>query len=204
MKIILCDINPQIVESWRMEFIDASDVEIHCGSIFDYTMDALVSPANSFGFMDGGFDYLLSMVLGWNVQAELQKMIAKLPGKELLVGNSLTVKTGHQRWPYLISAPTMRVPMILGQNSVNIYLASLAIFNELKHNPNISSIGVTGLGTGVGQVPPKICAHQMREAYTAIFNGVESPSTWQNAQLNHQALNLQLPRDLQNESKSWN
>ena len=31
---------------------------VHRGSIFDVACDAVVSPANSFGFMDGGIDAL--------------------------------------------------------------------------------------------------------------------------------------------------
>jgi O-acetyl-ADP-ribose deacetylase (regulator of RNase III) len=206
MKIVLCDTNQQLVEAWKLAFQDLTShhlhlfipsVEVYGGSIFDYDVDALVSPANSFGFMDGGFDYLLSQVLGWGVQTELQRVINNLPERELLVGRTLTVETNHSRWPYLISAPTMRVPMYLGSSSVNVYLAALAIFNELKQNPNISSIGMTGLGTGVGKVPVDVCAHQMRKAYDVVFIGHTAPKTWHEAQASHQSLCLSRPRDLQ-------
>jgi O-acetyl-ADP-ribose deacetylase (regulator of RNase III) len=197
MKIILADFNADLIDAWKIEFEGYKNVEIQCDSIFNYPADAMVSPANSFGFMDGGLDYSISMVLGWHVQERLREMIDELPEKELLVGKVLTLPTLSERWPYLISAPTMRVPMILGSNSVNVYLASLAIFNELLSNPNISSIVVSGLGTGVGKVPPRICAHQMRQAYDHVFINYSEPKTWQEAQSRHLALCKEPPRDLQ-------
>lgn len=197
MKIILADKNLALVEAWKEAFEGVESVEIYCDSIFNHKADAMVSPANSFGFMDGGLDYAISTVLGWHVQMRLREMIDELPERELLVGKVLTLPTLSEQWPYLISAPTMRVPMILGINSVNVYLASLAIFNELISNPNISSIVVSGLGTGVGQVPPRICAHQMREAYNLAFVNYSEPKTWHEAQSRHLALCKEPQRDLQ-------
>ena len=196
-KIILIDRNADLVHHWAILFQSTPSVEVHTGSIFDYEVDALVSPANSFGFMDGGIDYALSEVLGWELQRRLQKQIADLPEKELLVGRSLTLTTGHPKWPYLISAPTMRVPMVLGANSTNVYLAAKAVFNELKYHPTISSIAMSGMGTGVGKVPYDICAHQMRAAYDAVFVGKPYPTSWHDAQTRHQALYKATPRDLQ-------
>lgn len=154
---------------------------------FNPSVDTLVSPANSFGFMDGGIDSQLTQELGFHVQSKLQKMISELPEKELLVGRALTIETGHKLWPFLISAPTMRVPMILGTKSVNVYLASLAIFNELKKNQLIKSIAIPGLGIGTGEVPTAVCARQMREAYKTAFEGTVQPTSWEDAKARHQS-----------------
>ena len=208
MKIILCDPKKELIDRWKVDFAEIPEVEVYEGSVFKLpatqSVNALVSPANSFGFMDGGFDYLLSQALGWHVQERLQKKIAELPEKELLVGQAITIETNHPRWPYLIPAPTMRVPMILGQKSVNVYLASLAIFNELNQNPNINSIAVTGLGTGVGKVPVDVCSHQMRKAYATIFLATSYPTSWHDAQTKHQGLCLIPATDLQIGNSKWN
>ena len=196
-KIVLCDTNQALIACWKYEFAGLTNVEVHQGSALEHHVDALVSPANSFGFMDGGYDYLLTQVLGEHVQKRLQQEIANLPEKELLVGKTLTVPTDHETWPYLISAPTMRVPMVLGNTSVNAYLAALAVFIELRTNPNISSICMTGLGTGVGKVPFDVCARQMREAYGVAFHTIQFPNTWHDAQTRHQRMCLIQPRDLQ-------
>jgi len=81
-----------------------------------------------------------------------------------------------------------------------VYLAMIAIMAELKHNERINSVAIPGLGTGVGRVPPKVCAHQMRSAYDMIFTSLAdiSPITsWHDAQARHQQLCLSSPRDLQ-------
>ena len=71
--------------------------------------------------MDGGIDLLYSHRLGWHVQERLQKLIKEKYHGELLVGQAEIVETDNQQIPFVISAPTMRVPMIL-KDSVNPYL----------------------------------------------------------------------------------
>jgi hypothetical protein len=46
---------------------------------------------------------------------------------ELVVGTADIVETGHAAIPFLIAAPTMRVPMVW-HGSTNAYLAARAVF----------------------------------------------------------------------------
>jgi len=101
--------------------------------------NAVVSPANSFGFMDGGLDRALSERFGWQLQERLQKIIAKRPLGELLVGEALTVDTGNRSISWLICAPTMRVPMKLRQ-SINAYLAMKAILVAVSSHSQVPAI----------------------------------------------------------------
>ena len=146
----------------------------------DVTADAIVSPANSFGFMDGGIDMLYSRRFGWQVQDRLQELIKEHHHGELLVGAAEIVET-DAHIPFLIAAPTMRVPMIL-RDSVNPYLAARAALLLVKHGTFkagefrgtrvcevVHSIAFTGLGTGVGQVGWAVCAHQMRLAIEEVL-----------------------------------
>lgn len=64
---LLRDRNAALVEAWG-EFAAASEVEVSHGDIFDLSADAIVSPANSFGFMDGGIDLVHSQHFGWSLQ----------------------------------------------------------------------------------------------------------------------------------------
>ncbi len=75
MKIQLIDRNKEMCEQWNLLFKDCKDVVIHCGDFFSLQTDCVVSPANSFGFMDGALDLAISKKLGWQVQEKLQKQI---------------------------------------------------------------------------------------------------------------------------------
>lgn len=54
MKIVLADMKAEVVDAWRVAFDGYEDIAVHRGSIFGISCDALVSPANSFGYIGGG------------------------------------------------------------------------------------------------------------------------------------------------------
>ena len=206
MNLIFVDLQPDVVSAWKSAFAGYSQVAVRAGSIFDVECDALVSPANSFGFMDGGLDFRISSFFGWHVQKRLQELIRDKHHGELLVGTAEIVPTDHPRIPYVISAPTMRVPMILNE-TVNVYLATRAVILLVRHGrfPDgrpigdvVRTIAVPGMGTGVGMVPPAICARQMKAAVDdALLKPTSFPSSWMEAQIRHQLLYGDEPRDLQ-------
>jgi O-acetyl-ADP-ribose deacetylase (regulator of RNase III) len=197
MKIQLIDRNKEMCEQWDLQFKDCNDVITHCGDFFSLKTDCVVSPANSFGFMDGGLDKAISKKLGWQVQEKLQKQIQEKYFGELLVGQAELVETDLTEIPFCISAPTMRVPSIL-KDTVNVYLASKAIFALLKKENRINTVTISGLGTGVGQVSYYSCAKQMKQAYNDIWlNKYTFPNTWYEAQKQHQLLYSKSFRDLQ-------
>ena len=191
MKVILVYRDEELGNSWRNEFKNLDQVDIIQDDILEVEADAIVSPANSFGCMDGGLDYALSEKFGWDLEVELQKKIKKLPEGELLVGKALIIETGTKGIPYLISAPTMRVPMSFNiSTSVNAYLAMKAILIAAKNHPNIISVSVPGLCTGVGKMPPEIAAHQMFMAYSEIIQGKKKNfEGFSEAQMYHWKLN---------------
>lgn len=190
MKIQLIDYNREMAEAFKIAFADVLKVEVHNNSAFAIPTECIVSPANSFGFMDGGFDATITTYLGVGVQIAVQDKIRKEYNGELLVGQALYVETGNSKIPYCISAPTMRVPTFLGPKSVNAYLAARAIFIILKNNPPFKTVTIPGLGTGVGAVPYDVCAKQMRQAYDDFYvnDAPKFPMSWHEAQLEHQML----------------
>lgn len=170
MKVKLVYIEDNLGKEWKEYFSDCKNVEIIKGDITLIKSDAIVSPANSFGFMDGSLDYVLSERFGWGIQEDLQKQIYNSDEGELLVGQTITLETGDSEVPYLISAPTMRVPMNFNiATSVNPYLAMKAILIACKNHSQIESVSIPGLCTGCGRMPYHIAAKQMFLAYDEII-----------------------------------
>lgn len=210
MKIVLADLQNQLLEAWQKIGNDKDSVTIYHGPIFDVKCDALVSPANSFGFMDGGIDMAISQFFGWHVQERLQKIIQTKYHGELLVGQAEIVETDHNQIPYVISAPTMRVPMIL-KDSVNVYLAICAILKLVKYGrfedgtvikDKVETVALPGMGTGVGRVPPEIFVRQMKQAVEDVLEEkYVYPQSWWEAAQRHQLLYTDSDdiRDLQRE-----
>jgi O-acetyl-ADP-ribose deacetylase (regulator of RNase III) len=127
MKLILTAIEEPLAEAWAKFCGDLDFVTVHHGSILDIECDAIVSPANSFGFMDGGIDALYMHHFGAEIEARVRRQISEQHCGELLVGQADIVETYNTNIPFLIAAPTMRVPMIL-TDTVNPYLAARAVF----------------------------------------------------------------------------
>ncbi|MES2197094.1 MAG: macro domain-containing protein [Pseudomonadota bacterium] len=175
LRVHLRDINPGVVKAWEDTFADVPDVTVSRGDIFEHKADAIVSPANSFGYMDGGIDLLYSKYFGWQLETNLRALLSEQHYGELPVGQAAVLATEHESIPFLVSAPTMRVPMRIGE-TINVYLAfRAALIAVLAHNAAggtpIRSLLVPGLGTGIGDVTPERAARQMRLAYNAIIKG---------------------------------
>lgn len=171
--IILGDKNPDLIEAWEAQFSGLSDVSIRGGNILLARADALVSPANSFGFMDGGFDESISQLFDRKIQPIVQDVIRSKHAGELLVGQAEIVATGFEQFRYLVCAPTMRVPQNVA-NSINAFLAMRATllavtsFNK-QNNDAIKTVAIPGFCTGVGKMPFDRCAAQMRFAYDQVL-----------------------------------
>lgn len=172
----LTDLSVELVQAWASAFSDCDRVVSLYESIVDAKTSAIVSPANSFGYMDGGVDLVLSHHFGWQLEEHVRnKLLSEYDG-ELPVGQALIVATAHPQVPWLISAPTMRVPMNVS-NTANAYLAFRAILRAIRtHNlthPDspITSVACPGLGTGCGLMPARRCATQMRHAYEVCVHG---------------------------------
>jgi O-acetyl-ADP-ribose deacetylase (regulator of RNase III) len=212
VNIVLAAVERDLADAWQQVCGDLPNVRVHRGSILDVACDAVVSPANSFGFMDGGIDVRYSHHFGWHVQERLQAAIRDRHHGELLVGAADIVETGDGRIPFLIAAPTMRVPTIL-RDTVNPYLAARAVLRLIRHGrfPDgmfvgqpiysvLSTVAFPGLGTGVGGLHPEVCARQVRVAIEAVELGRwDFPRTWAEAQERHQRLYTDRVRDLQRE-----
>lgn len=186
IEIHLRDLSGPLVDAWARAFAEVPSVRVTHGDIFsarsgqvspddplDIQADAVVSPANSFGFMDGGIDAVYTYQFGPALQERLQAVIEADFGGEIPVGNAVIVPTEHADIPWCISAPTMRVPMDVAE-TCNAYLAfRAALRSVLAHNATglapIRSILCPGLATSIGQLPVERCARQMRVAWDRVL-----------------------------------
>lgn len=210
MKLILTAVEEPLAAAWERHCGELDCVEVVRGSILEVDCDAVVSPANSFGFMDGGIDALYYDRFGEEVELAVRRLILEHYGGELLVGAADIVETASPKIPYLIAAPTMRVPMKLG-DSVAAYLAARAVILLVQRGrfragtfrgeavaERVRRIAFPGLGTGAGGIPYETCARQVRQAIDDfVLGGYRLPKSWAEASERHQRLYTDRPRDLQ-------
>lgn len=201
MKIILTAVENSLATAWREFCGDLDFVEIHQGSILDVECDAVVSPANSFGFMDGGIDAIFLSYFGYEIQNKVRKQIFDYHNGELIVGNADIVETENEKIPFLVVTPTMLVPMILN-DTVNPYLAARAVFILLSQGKflsgsfageeisnHVKTVAFPGLGTGVGRVGFNTCSRQVRQAIDdIILKEYRMPQSWAEASERYQLL----------------
>lgn len=182
IEFLLIDINSKVTDAWNMYFNDQPNFTVVHALIFDHIPDrigdgltALVSPANSFGDMQGGIDAAYLDEFGESLQEKLQEVINAEKYGELVVGDALAIDIPkHSSVPIdlLISAPTMRHPSTIA-GTINAYLAfraALICVNEWNktHSRKITRVVCPGLGTAIGCMPPMKSAQQMRDAYNEI------------------------------------
>lgn len=173
----LCDLNPILVDEWKFYFNEVSNFKFYNCDILEIDSQesvAYISPANSFGDMQCGINLVYLNKFGNQLEEDLQKKIITDRSGELLIGEAIIASINNSS-KYLISAPTMRVPMSI-QYTVNAYLAFRAVlielvkFNQANPNKEIKTVICPGLGTGIGQLKPNICAKQMWCAYNSIIH----------------------------------
>ena len=180
-RIVLLDRSSTLVTAWNRAFEEYAAVEPIEGDFFSKPADAMVSPANSFGIMDGGLDRAIRDVLGFEAEKRARGRILERHHGELAVGQAEIVETDHERWPFMVVAPTMRVPESVAR-TLNAYLAFRAVllavhrFNEASPDRQIETVVCPGLGTGIGGMAPDRCALQMRMAYRQVCGPARIPS----------------------------
>ncbi|QIG66734.1 Appr-1-p processing enzyme family protein [Rhizobium phage RHph_TM16] len=183
MKIYLADTDKRVVDAWNRKM----GMDGYYGDLFNVETDAIVSPANSFGFMDGNVDRVISEKLGWHVQKRLQTAIQFIYNGELLVGQAHVLYTEHPTWKYVISAPTMRVPTKIVDPTA-IYLAARAAVRAGKRTKAIQSMLFTGMGTGCGQMNPEAAVALMVRGIADALKEPAFPASWRDAQADHDEL----------------
>jgi O-acetyl-ADP-ribose deacetylase (regulator of RNase III) len=185
IRISICDLNPLFVAEAHRHLMDLPNVfEVTHRSVLDRPVDAVVSPANSFGFMDGGVDWAYLQFFGEELQTRVQTIIRLQRFQELLVGDAIVVPTYNEAIHFLIVAPTMRVPKIIG-DPADVMLATRAAI-RMALNFRFEHIVMPGMGTGCGQVRPDLAARAIRAGIEAgLRDTPRRPYSWREAQERH-------------------
>ncbi|MEU1867961.1 ADP-ribosyltransferase domain-containing protein [Streptomyces gardneri] len=175
LKVVLVDVNDEVVAAWRSAFADTPEVEIRQGSLLDVDVDAWVSPTNARGRMDGGVDALVKRRLGAGIQVRVQRAIRERFGGSLPVGSAVCVPSGAAVPRYLISTPTMRESSQNVSDTMNVALACAAAFQAVhlqnRAKPgSIRSVALVGMGARTGRVPATVCANLMWTGYTLFHD----------------------------------
>jgi len=178
-ELTLVDPQKDLCEEWSKSFSAYPEVKVFNGYFQNIKeFDCLVSPANSFGLMDGGVDLAIRNYFGMNLQYAVQKRIQKEFYGEQPVGTSIIVATEDENRPFLAHTPTMRVPVDISETD-NVYnaffamLRAVANFNKKNKTP-IKKVVCPGLGIGEA-------ARQMKVAYKNFMHPT-SNMNWKNLQ----------------------
>lgn len=137
-----------------------------------YKIDAIVSPANSFGFMDGGIDKILNKMFPFidikvrEVINSVKFALTRRGVPYLPVGKCITIPTGDSTCPYMLSVPTMFLPEII-TGTDNVYLAFKSILEIYGHKK--ITIACCGLGTLTGALSGEDSAMQILRAYNEYY-----------------------------------
>lgn len=183
--IYLLDRNSRIIKAWENFFAKENKVEIvkdefthfmdtHCD------VDGVVSPANSFGLMDGGYDKAISTYFG---RKELHKAVQEKLQKEYLgeqpVGNCMKVDIPGTDI-VLLHSPSMREPQVILDPTVIYHCMRSTLITAIEHN--IKTLVVPAFGGRTGGVPGELLGDMMYQAYKdAVYREAHKyTNTWKN------------------------
>ena len=170
MKIYIIDESKQKIEIAKQYFKD-TDIEFVDEKFSDFmkreTVECIVSPANSFGLMDGGYDLAITEWFGEQLQKRVQKYIIKNYYGEQPVGTSFII-SANGNGQKLIHTPSMQTPRAI-LDPVIIYQCMRSTLMCAYKN-KVQSILIPLFGGGCGGVGARTIAKLMRLAYDQIHN----------------------------------
>ncbi|EKC2362052.1 macro domain-containing protein [Salmonella enterica] len=194
IKLILSAPVPAMAAAFELYFQNTENVEIVRGPFEAvHEFDCMVSAANSFGLMDGGVDAAITAFFGTQLQRCVQKYIIQEYLGEQPVGTAFVIETGNSKHPWLVHAPTMRVPLIIDGTDAVYNATRAALLAIFQHNKSaredrkIKSVVFPAMGAGYGQVSPDSVARQMRLAWDSFSNPLKAIN-WQYASARQNAV----------------
>ena len=126
------------------------------GDLTRSEVDAIVNPANSFGYMGGGVALAIKKAGGARIEREA---VGRAP---IPIGNAVATTAGRLKAKFVIHAPTMVEPAGRA-NEEKVRVATLAAL-KCAEEKGAKSIAFPGMGTGVGGLSYKIAVEAMVEA----------------------------------------
>jgi O-acetyl-ADP-ribose deacetylase (regulator of RNase III) len=131
--------------------------------------DCFVTAGNAFGIMNAGIDAAVVAYFGESLMYKVQHRILEEFLGEQPIGTAFVIETGHADKPFLVHAPTMRVPGPI-DGTDKVYTATWAALLAVNaHNQTsrrtIRTLAMPAMGTGFGRMPFDEAARQMATAY---------------------------------------
>lgn len=170
-KIYLLDINPEITKALKKEFDPSSNVQVVTDD-FKHFMDThrdiecIVSPANSFGYMNGGYDEAIADYFGISLENEVRNHINKYYLGEQSVGTSFMIDIPNTN-KKLIHTPTMRLPSPIKEPLIIYQCMRETLICAFSHL--VFSIVIPAFGGATGKVKPDVIAKYMKAGYKQVF-----------------------------------
>jgi O-acetyl-ADP-ribose deacetylase len=119
-------------------------IRVEKATLNELNVDAIVNPANSYGYMGGGIAGAIKEAGGQEVELEAISQAPIPIGTAVITsGGSLGIK--------IIHSPTMEQPAA-STDLETIKEATKAALDCADEN-NIKQLAIPGMGTGIGQVP---------------------------------------------------
>lgn len=188
MKIYLLDINKDMTDAWHKYFdsyIEVENIEIMNEDFATFmdehpNIEAIVSPANSFGLMDGGYDKAITDYFGKELMEDVKKVIMEKWFGEQPVGTSLTVPIKNRvisdkkhglfakKYSVLIHTPSMRTPEQIIDSRIIYQCMRTTLIEAMKQE--VDNIVIPAFGGLTGKVPYEDIAKMMYLAYKQIYN----------------------------------
>lgn len=189
LKIYLCDFSTSMCNAWKKSLKEADgyheNIEVFEGSFQDFMtthpdIDGIVSPANSYGLMDGGYDKSIIEWFGTETMQAVQTAIIKEWFGEQPVGSCLVVPvpTNVAYGQFILHTPTMRVPSIIEDPEVVYHCTRSCVMAALKAEFNL--IVVPAFGGCCGKVPHNMLADYMERAFYS-FEDTPKELNWHRA-----------------------
>jgi O-acetyl-ADP-ribose deacetylase (regulator of RNase III) len=179
MKIYLLDINKDMAKCWKEFFNNEPNICVVCSDFAEFMrktrVDCVVSPANSFGLMDGGYDAAITKWFGDQLQQRVQQyIIDKLRGEQI-VGTSFIIDSGKDD-QYLIHTPSMRTPQKIRDPLVTYSCMRSCLITAYENK--VKSMVIPAFGGLTGDVALNIIAELMYKAYMQIKTPPPSSISW--------------------------
>ncbi len=169
MKIYLLDRNIETCGAWNKYFLSVPNVEVVCLDFLafmrQYKVDCVVSPANGYGLMDGGYDQAITDWFGPDLQKSVQQYIIDNLYGEQPVGSSIMLETDINSIK-LIHTPTMRYPGIIKDDMVIYHCMRSCLIAALSGG--VKSVVIPAFGGATGCVDYDTVAKRMWQAYKQL------------------------------------
>lgn len=183
MKLDLVTNSAGMAEAWEDAFRGHKGVTAHCCDFRAFIgqhseVDAVVSPANSYGLMDGNYDRAITEEFGPALAEQVRAVIMERFYGEQPVGTSFSVPIPGHEGILLIHTPTMRAPSPIVDPLVVYQCMRTTLIEAIRTSRQ--RIVVPAFGGACGFLPFKKIAMLMWEAYLQIG---EPPAeiTWEYA-----------------------